>query len=721
MSMTIDDLREQIEKSDHNYDWEKIEEAYRFANDAHHGQMRLSGEPYVSHPITVAGILVELGMDSDSIVAALLHDVVEDTGVSKEDVAQKFGDDVALLVDGVTKLGQIPLSTKKQQQAENVRKMFLAMSQDIRVIIIKLADRLHNMRTMEFQKEQKRRDKSLETMEVYAPLAHRLGIHAIKDELEDIALKYLDPVAYEEIQKSLQEREYTNASYIEYIKQKINTRLESYGIHAHIEGRMKSNYGIYRKVYMAGRGWGEIFDIYAIRIIVNSVVECYNILGAMHDLFTPLPNRFKDYISTPKPNMYQSLHTTVIASEGIPFEIQIRTWEMHYTAEYGIAAHWKYKEGIRGKDDFEERLAWIRQMIENQKEADNPEDLMESIKNDFGFEEVFVFTPNGDVKTLPLGSTVIDFAYAIHSAVGNRMIGGKIDGRIVPIETQLQTGQVVEIITTKSQTHGPNRGWLKLVKTSEARNKIRTWFKKERREENIVEGRTELEREFRRNKIYLPEEQMKEFILSISKRQHCESVDDFYAAIGYGGIVLSKIIPRIREDYIKRLKEEKPQMIPEPIKERKASNGVVVEGIDQCLVKFAKCCNPLPGDAIIGFITRGHGVSVHKQDCPNVLGDLQDPTQTDRYISVHWEKTTPTSYRSTLDIITEDRTGLVADISIALNNFHVPIYELSARTLKNGNADIIASIGISGVEQLKNIMQKLRKIPGVISVERAGH
>ena len=720
MSVTIEDLKKQIAASGHNYDFEKIDRAYQLSANAHGGQMRLSGEPYVTHPIAVAMILLDMGMDSDSIVAALLHDVVEDTSVSKSEIAAQFGNVVALLVDGVTKLGRIPLSTKEQQQAENIRKMLLAMSQDIRVIIIKLADRLHNMRTLEFQSEQKQRDKALETMEVYAPLAHRLGIHAVKDELEDLALQYLDPIAYQEIQKNLKEREFNKSSYIEYIQQKIAARLDDYGIHAHIVGRMKSNYGNYRQVYISGRGWDEIFDIYAIRIIVNSVVECYNILGAIHDLFTPLPNRFKDYISTPKPNMYQSLHTTVIASEGIPFEIQIRTWEMHYTAEYGIAAHWKYKEGIQGKDHFEERLAWIRKMIENQQDSDNAEDLMDSIKNDFGPEEVFVFTPNGDVKTLPLGSTVIDFAYAIHSAVGNRMIGGKIDGRIVPIETQLQTGQVVEIITTKSQTHGPSRGWLKVVKTSEARNKIRTWFKKERRDENISEGRAELEREFRRNKIHLPEEQMKEFIESISRRQHCDSVDDFYAAIGYGGVILSKIIPRIREDYIKQIKKDEKQTVSTPLKEYKSSNGVAVEGIDQCLVKFAKCCNPLPGDKIIGFITRGHGVSIHKQDCPNVISDMQDPTQMDRYISVRWEKDTPTSYRSTLDIITENRTGILADISITLSNFHVPIHEINARTLKNGNADIIASIGIAGMEQFKNIIQKLRKIPGVISVERSG-
>lgn len=718
MDYTFENLKEIIQKTGRQYNMEKIEMAYELAQRAHAGQMRLSGEPYVIHPIAVACILVDLGMDSDSIVAALLHDVVEDTSIHNEDVQRQFGSQVALLVDGVTKLGRIPLFTKEQQQAENIRKMLLAMAQDIRVIIIKLADRLHNMRTLHFMNEQKQRDKALETMEIYAPLAHRLGIKAVQDELEDIALQYLDPIAYREIKEILKERELNNANYIGYIIQKIQARLEEFHIDAKIEGRMKSRYGIYRKVYMGDRSWDEVFDIYAIRIIVNTVLECYNILGAMHDLFTPIPKRFKDYISMPKPNMYQSLHTTVIAKEAIPFEIQIRTWDMHYTAEYGIAAHWKYKEGIQKKDDLEERLAWIRQIIETQQEAEDPEDLMQSIKTDIGSEEVFVFTPNGDVKTLPVDSTVIDFAYAIHSEVGNKMIGAKVDGKIVPLDTKVQTGQVVEVITIKSQNHGPSRDWLKIVKTGQARNKIRTWFKKERREENIQEGRSELEREFKRNKIFLADDQMRDFIEEIAKRQRCETVDDFYAAIGYGGIILSRIIPRIRDEYVKMIKEESIQT--EPIfTPAKASNGVVVEGIDNCLVKFAQCCTPLPGDDIIGFITRGHGVSVHKKDCPNALNSMKDPTQVERWIHVFWEKGADSHYRSTLDIVTESKMGLLAQITTTLANFHVPIHEVNARELKNGNANILATIDIAGVEQLKNIMQKISKIDGVISVERA--
>lgn len=721
MNYTIEKLTSLLAATGRQYNSEEIMRAYDLAKNAHSGQLRLSGEPYVTHPIAVACILSELGMDSDCITAALLHDVVEDTTIPLKQVEKEFGADVALLVDGVTKLGKIPLSTREEQQAENVRKMLLAMSKDIRVIIIKLADRLHNMRTLEFMKPEKQLEKSLETMEVYAPLAHRLGIRAVKEELEDIALQYLDPIAYEEITETLEKRALNSKNYIEYIKQKIFARLQEYQISPKIEGRVKSHYGIYRKVYMAGRGFDEVYDIYAIRIIVDTVIECYNILGVMHDLFTPIPNRFKDYISMPKPNMYQSLHTTVIGKEGVPFEIQIRTWDMHYTAEYGIAAHWKYKEGISGKDNLEERLAWIRQIIESQQESNDAEDLMHSIKTDIGSEEVFVFTPNGDVKTLPVGSTVIDFAYAIHSAVGNRMIGAKIDGRIVPLDTKVKTGQVVEIITTKSQNHGPSRNWLKIVKTSEARGKIRSWFKKERREENIIEGKAELEREFKRNKIYLPDDQMKTFISEIAKRQHCDTVEDFFASIGYGGIILSKIVPRIKEHYVKLIKaDQPPEDQPIHITHTKASSGVVVEGIDNCLVKFAQCCNPLPGDDIIGFITRGHGVSVHKRDCLNVISSLKDPTQVDRWIPVHWETAAPASYRSTLDIVADSRNGLIADVGLVLANFRVPIHELNARELKNGNANVVCTIAIAGVEQLNNIIQKLGKIEGVISVERSG-
>jgi len=712
--------------SERSYDRTKIKSAYQLAEAAHNGQKRISGEAYISHPVAVACILAELGMDSDTITAALLHDVVEDTEISLEDIIKQFGHDIALLVDGVTKLGKVPLSTKEEQQSENVRKMLLAMSQDIRVIVIKLADRLHNMRTLSVKTPQKQRDTALETMEIYAPIAHRLGIRAVKEELEDLSLHYLDPIACHEIENTLELKKEARNKFIDDIKERIGDRLEQYSLIPYIDGRVKSLYGIYRKVYMAGRGFDEVYDIYAVRIITSSVIECYNILGIMHDLFTPIPNRFKDYISTPKPNMYQSLHTTVIGKEGIPFEIQIRTWDMHYTAEYGIAAHWKYKAGIQGKEKMEERLAWIRQIIESQQESEDAEDLVKTIKTDLGSEEVFVFTPKGDVKSLPLGSTVIDFAYAIHSAVGNRMVGARVDGRMVSLDYQVRTGQIVDIITTNSASHEPNREWLKLAKTSEARSKIRAWFKKERREENIREGREELEREFKRNNINLEDDAWEEFVADLAKRQHCDSVEDFCAAIGYGGILLSKIIPRIKDDYVKLMKqneratEEALELVNYHQHHTKNSSGVVVEGIDNCLVKFSQCCSPLPGDEIVGFITRGHGVSVHKKDCLNYLNSLQTEEQRARWIGVRWAEDAEISYRATLDIVAHNRNSLLADISLALANFRVPVHEVNARELKNGNANIVINIGIAGVEQLKNIIQKLSKIDGVIAIERSG-
>ena len=608
MTYTIENLYECLDKSEKIYDREMIKRAYEVADEAHKGQLRLSNEPYVSHPIAVACILAELGMDNETIVAALLHDVVEDTETTSAQIQKMFGVDVALLVDGVTKLGKIPLSTREEQQSENVRKMLLAMSQDIRVIIIKLADRLHNLRTLEFQPPQKQRDKALETMEVYAPIAHRLGIRAVKEELEDISLKYLDNIAYTEIEQLLSRRKDERENVIRNIKTRITERMTTLEKEPYVEGRVKSIYGIYRKMYMQGREFEEIYDIYAVRIIVDTDFECYNVLGIIHDMFTPIPNRFKDYISTPKPNGYQSLHTTVIGKDAVPFEVQIRTWDMHYTAEYGIAAHWKYKAGIQGKDKLEERLAWIRQLLEAQQESDDFEEIVQTIKTDLSPDEVFVFTPKGDVISLPAGSTVIDFAYAIHTAVGNRMIGAKVGGRMVSLDYQVATGDIVEIITTNQQGHGPSRNWLKLVRTSEARGKIRSWFKKERREENIVEGKLELEREFRRNSISLEDDQMRTFIESVARRQHCASIDDFFAAIGYGGILLSKIMPRVRDDYVREYRSPEPDRIEQAIqraeKEKKNAGGVIIEGLDNCLVKFAKCCNPVRGASAYRCIRR---------------------------------------------------------------------------------------------------------------------
>lgn len=547
-------------------DVEQIDKAFNTANRAHEGQLRCSGQPYVIHPILVAKIVAELGMDKESVIAALLHDVVEDTDLTLEDVTVKFGKSVASLVDGVTKLGKVPLSTREEVQAENVRKMLLAMSEDIRVIIIKLADRLHNMRTLEFMPPQKQRDKALETLEIYAPIAHRLGIRAVKEELEDLAIKHLDPVGYAEIEKSLEVRGKSRRDYLDEIKGRIEERVCKSVKDAHIDGRVKSIHGIYRKMYMQNKNFDEIYDVYAIRIIVDTVIDCYNCLGIIHDMFRPIPGRFKDYISTPKANMYQSLHTTVIGKEGIPFEVQIRTWEMHYTAEYGIAAHWKYKLGISGTQKFEERLSWIRQLLESQKDTEDVEEIVRTIKSDLVPEEVFVFTPKGDVISLPTGATVIDFAYAIHSAVGNRMIGAKVDGRIVPIDYKVKTGEIVEVLTSSQQGKGPSRDWLKIVKTSEAKNKIRSWFKKEKREENIVEGKAELEREFKRNFIRLYDQELQAFLTKLAERQHCATLDDFYAAIGYGGISVIRMMPHIKEEYNKILKtkeESQIKIVPE--------------------------------------------------------------------------------------------------------------------------------------------------------------
>ena len=560
MPITYEQLKQEMAESGRPYDFELVDRAYALAAAAHEGQFRRSGEPYICHPLSVARILVELGMDSESVAAALMHDVAEDTAVSIDEIRQKFGAQVALLVDGVTKLTQITFSNVEDRQAENLRKMLLAMSQDVRVMIIKLCDRLHNMRTGDAWPEQKRRDKALETMEVYAPIAHRLGISNIKEELEDRSLRYLDPVGYEHIRSLLNKH---GGEFLDSVCETIRVHLQENGIHgATIRHRVKSIYGIYRKMYMQSKDFEEIYDVYAVRIIVDSVAECYTALGLIHDMYHPLPNRFKDYISTPKPNGYQSLHTTVIGREPIPFEVQIRTWDMDRMAEYGIAAHWKYKAGISGSDEkLEERLAWVRQLLESQRSSADAADLLSDIKSDLLPEEVFAFTPRGDVINLPVGATVIDFAYAIHSAVGNRMIGAKVNNRIVPIEHQVATGEIIEIITGP-ENRGPSRDWLGIVKTSEAKSKIRNWFKKERREENIVEGKDALEREMRRNMMTVPPEKSEEFLASLARRNHCNTVEELYAAIGYGGLQMARILPKLKDEY-NRLKATMAE--PKPV------------------------------------------------------------------------------------------------------------------------------------------------------------
>ena len=726
MDALLQELLDAIDRNIKNLNKEKIISAYHFANDAHEGQKRKSGEPYIIHPIAVAKILVEMGMDTDTIVAALLHDVVEDTEIELREVETKFGSDVALLVDGVTKLGLLPLTSREEQQAENVRKMLLAMSRDIRVVIIKLVDRLHNMRTIDYVSEQKQRDKSLETMEVYAPIAHRLGIRAVKEELEDLSLKHLDPIGYQQIEEKLVGQKEERQEFLDRIKEKITERLGEGGNFV-VEGRVKSIYGIYRKVFMQNKIFEEIYDIYAVRVIVDSVNDCYNILGVIHDMFRPIPNRFKDYISTPKPNMYQSLHTTVIDKEGIPFEVQIRTWDMHHTAEYGIAAHWKYKQGISGKNKIEERLAWVRQLLEAQKEAEDVEEIVRSIKSDIAPEEVFVFTPKGDVVSLPIGSCIIDFAYAIHTAVGNRTVGAKVDGKIVPLDYKVKTGEIVEIITSNTKGKGPSRDWIKLVATSEARNKIRNWFKKEYREENIEQGRLELEAEFRRNLISIAPEKRDEFLMNIAKRHHYDNLEDFYAAIGYGGILISRIMPRVKEDYNKAVKEAKAKNqsfsiddVVSENKSRKKSGSVIVEGLDNCLVKFAKCCSPLPGDDVVGFITRGAGVSVHKADCAHAVSGMKKEDEKARWVKVHWTAVTPTSsYDVNLLIWANARANLLLDISTQFAQMRVPIHSISAKDTKDGRSFFYINISTEGAEHLKTIMDRLSKIPDVNIVERA--
>lgn len=709
-----------IEQSDKAYNIELLRKAYDLAKTSHLSQIRDTGDPYISHPVSVAIILVELGMDMESILGALLHDIVEDTPVTLKELEHEFGGAVALLVDGVTKLGKVSLTTREERQAENVRKMLIAMNEDIRVIIIKLADRLHNMRTLYARPPQKQRDTSKETMDIYAPIAHRLGIRGIKEELEDLALRYLDPIGYEEIEILLESKKEDRSDFLGDIMKRIRERLDGDSFHAEIGGRVKSVYGIYRKMYMQGKTFEEIYDIYAVRVIVDSVFECYNVFGLMHDMFTPIPNRFKDYISTPKPNMYQSLHTTVIGKEGIPFEIQIRTFDMHHTAEFGIAAHWKYKAGITKKNSLEERISWIRQLLESEDE--DVENIVKNIKTDLAPEEVFVFTPKGDVKVLPAGSTIIDFAYSIHSEVGNRLVGAKVNSRMMSIDYEVQTGDIIEILLSNAQGQGPSRDWLNIAKTSSARSKIRSWFKRERREENIDEGKSDLEREFRRNRINLDADQEEEFIEDLAKRQKCASVDDFYASIGYGGIQLSKIMQRVKEDYIKKYRQE-----DEPVESivprrssRKVSSGVIVEGVDGLLVKFSQCCNPVPGDEIIGFITRGYGVSIHKQDCINVTSAFEKSHELERWVGAKWANEVKETFKVTLEMVVSDRPGLLADISIQLANMHLPLHELNARELQGKCAGITLTIEIVNLEQLKNIISSLSRIQGTLSVKRTG-
>ena len=716
------ELLECMKNQGGSYDVSLIERAFNYCVDHHLGQKRLTNEEYYIHPHNVAKIIVGLGMDSQSIAAALLHDVVEDTDVELDEIKRIFGEDVALLVDGVTKIGRLNISSKEQEQAESLRKMLIAMGKDIRVIIIKLADRLHNMRTLGAMPEQKQRDKALETLEVYAPIAHRLGIRPVKEELEDLAIKHLDPIAYNEIEELLKVRRHQRVQILEDIEKRIETRLttELPNVKMSFQGRVKSIHGIYRKMYVQNRDFDEIYDVYAIRVITDTVADCYNILGIMHDMFRPIPNRFKDYISTPKPNMYQSLHTTVISREGVPFEIQIRTFEMHHTAEFGIAAHWKYKEGITGTDKYmEDRLAWIRQVLETSDVSGDASEIVRTIKIDLSQEDVFAVTPRGDVINLPVGSTVVDFAFAIHSAVGIKMVGAKANGKIVPINHEIKTGEIIEILTTNQAGHGPSRDWMNIAVTNSAKAKIRSWFKREKRTENIEQGKTDLERELRRNNITFTEKEYDEYIDDLAKRMRFADADEFYAAIGYGGVLISKILPRMREDYTKRNNAAKAVEIKTIAPKKQASSeGVIVEGIDNCLVKLSKCCAPLPGDDIIGFITRGHGVSIHKCDCNNVPKDIMNCDEPERWVHAQWDNVRSESFTSTLQISAIDREGLVGDVMNTAYNMRIAVHQINARQLKGGNSVIHINISAESVEHLRSIIARMEKISGVFSVER---
>lgn len=707
-------------KKNGKYDLKLIDRAYKRAYKSHGEQKRHSGIPYIFHPISVAYILVELGMDSQTIAAALLHDVLEDTISSFEELKKEFGEEIARLVEGVTKFRHVQCSSKEEQNTRNIKKMLIAMSQDIRVIIIKLADRLNNMRTIACMPDFKRRTKSLENMEVFVPIAHRLGIRSVKEELEDLSLKYLDPVAYKEIEQSLALRKKDREKFIELIKKRITDRIQEFVPNIYIEGRIKSSNGIYRKMFMKGKMMDEIYDIYAVRVIVNTVNDCYNILGIVHDMFQPIPNRFKDYISIPKPNMYQSLHTTVLSKEGIPFEIQIRTWDMNRTAEYGIAAHWKYKlDAFENKESLEKCLSWIKRMVDDEKEEGESADIVGNIKLDLAPEEVFVLTPKGKAVTLPAGATVIDFAYAIHTEIGNRMIGAKVDKRIVPIDYIVKTGEIVEIITTKEVGRGPSRDWIKLVKTSEAKSKIRQWFKREKREENIIEGKAEVEKEFRRNNIILSDEELVRILEPVLKRNQCMCLNDFYASVGYGGLQLWRVMPRIKEEYSRT----KGMLIqtPKPLRVAHKSNmsgGVMIEGMDNCLVKFSKCCNPVPGDSIAGFITRGYGVSIHKTECKNVPKGIYSGLEPERWVRAKWIDNAKGLFRTTLEVLSLDNGSVLADITRQLSNMRIGISELSSHISSSDQVTVLITFKVRGHEQINSVITVISRIDGVISVRR---
>ena len=731
--VTVEERYKHLERTIRGYnisaDFEQVRSAYEYAREHHGAQMRRDGTPFITHPIQVAQIVAEMRLDSESIVAALLHDCIEDTDSTYEDIARLFSPTVADIVDGVTKLTRVKYTTMEEEQMENLRKMLFAMSRDIRVILIKIADRLHNMRTMEYQTPAKQKKKAFETMEIYAPIAHRLGLAKLKWELEDLSLKYLDPVAYDEIQRSLEAESAEHNQFMSAVQAQITERLTEQEIpHTTVYGRVKHPYSIYRKMYLQEKTMAELYDLFAFRVLVDTIPDCYNVLGVIHDLYKPILGRFKDYIATPKPNMYQSLHTTVIGDEGIPFEVQIRTYDMHAIAEYGVAAHWKYKRNLRGEQG-EGTYEWIRRLLENQEDAD-AEEFIHSLKIDLFSDEVFVFTPRGDVINLPAGATPIDFAYSIHSAIGNTMVGAKVNGRMVGFDYQLSSGDVVEIATSKS-AHGPSRDWIALARSSEARSKIRQWFKRERRDENIAQGRSAFDSELRHAGLTMGQVTDSGVLPAVLKQSGFQTLDEMYAAIGYGGYTAAKAVNKVRNEVRQQTKaaalekaaqtraeKEAQEGRPPAPPKVKSEKGIIVEGLSNCLVKFAKCCTPVPGDEITGFITRGYGVSVHRKDCPNANPSRTPAAEQGRWIKVSWSDDIREPYSTALEVVCKDRSGLLVDVSTALSTCKVSVTGLNSHATADGFAIFHIVLSVTDAEQLSQVMRKIHQISGVMKVNR---
>ncbi|AWI06816.1 RelA/SpoT family protein [Clostridium drakei] len=713
-----------IDKNCINVDKKMVEKAYNLADEAHKKQKRESGEPYIMHPVEVACILAEMGMDTSTITAGLLHDVIEDTEYTYEDICNEFSVEVANLVDGVTKLGKIQYKTKEEQQADNVRKMLLAMAKDIRVILIKLADRMHNMRTLKYMPVEKQKEKAKETFDIYAPLAHRLGMSKIKWELEDLAFRYINPNEYYFIVRKISEKREEREEYIGEVIQQLENNLDRAGISSEIDGRPKHFYSIYRKMVNKNKTIDQIFDLTAVRILVETVKDCYAALGIVHTIYKPIPGRFKDYIAMPKPNMYQSLHSTVIGPQGKPFEIQIRTFAMHKTAEYGIAAHWKYKEGVETADDIDKKLTWLREILEWQRETSDAEEFMEGFKIDLFSDEVFVFTPKGTVINLPYEATPIDFAYKIHTDIGNRCIGAKVSGKMVPLDYHLKTGEIVEVLASTTPK-GPSIDWLSIVKSNQAKSKIRAWFKKAKREENIVKGKDLLEKETKKQGYNFGEFAKGEILETTLKRYNMNSIDDLYAAVGVGAIIQSNVVLKLKELYLKNNKhevddwkavEEQLNKNSKQNKPKKDQPGIIVKGESNLLVRFAKCCNPVPGDEIVGYITKGRGVSIHRKDCKNV--DFLLKNEDNKLVEVSWGRPKGAEYIAEIEISAEDREGILAEAMEIISNSNTYLYAVNAKPPKNGIATINIKLKISSIDDLKLVMKKIKRIRNVIDVYR---